>query len=649
MKFFKRASFFTGAVLTFLLWTMSLSAQAQGKRTYFNGKISTQAEDRFDECFEDLTASWLDAYIDSLLTTGQEKQEEVYLCMAHTLQAYQYYISGDSLNFFSLSSQAMKEAKNVGSTRLYYNLKANQIGFYSNHHNTFKAQQIAEQMIEEASKSKDDNAIIMGYLSLAIVHAEHTDYRRSSMCYEQVLKYLDDTGSDDNAMRAQMKYSIGDNDYSMGLYNEAQRHMAEAIELLPTIHEAYLIQALSHFKTGDHATFQKLFADVKKNRAEALQDDDNFIYAEIMDYALNRNYTKAMERCNDLKNRSKALFAKSDVYVLMNDMSKAFETYRLANVALDSIRQETFSEMLASADQEMDTAYQLFQKDEQLRKSRMLMIISALCIVILLLALVSFLFYYRQRNMWQKNRIAIIKKYNAELTEAKEKAEEADRLKTMFLQNMSHDLRTPLNAIVGFSQLLGLPDGFNSEAEKEKYNSYIANNSEMLMLLFEDILNMGDIEKGNFKVEYKTTPCNELCRNILKCVEYRLPTGVELNFTTNVDDSFSLNTDGRRVQQVIMNFLTNACKHTHEGEIRLDCQVNQPENTVTFSVIDTGEGVPEDIRDTLFERYIKRGKEDSHGLGLNICRTIAGKMGGTVSLDKSYTTGAKFDFQLKLQ
>ena len=238
------------------------------------------------------------------------------------------------------------------------------------------------------------------------------------------------------------------------------------------------------------------------------------------------------------------------------------------------------------------------------------------------------------------------KKYEHNLQEQKKEAQEKSNMKSRFIQNMSHDIRTPLNAIVGFSQLLGLPDGSLTEEEKEEYSSHIANNSNMLMMLVDDILNISDVESGNYKITLRPVKFNELCANTLKSVEYRVPAGVKLYYTSDVDDDATFNTDGRRVQQVLINFLTNACKHTQEGEIRLECHVNEKPGQIHFSVIDTGEGVDPSMADDLFQRFTKLNTVEGTGIGLNICQTISQKLGGSVSFDKTYTGGAKFDFYL---
>ena len=133
-------------------------------------------------------------------------------------------------------------------------------------------------------------------------------------------------------------------------------------------------------------------------------------------------------------------------------------------------------------------------------------------------------------------------------------------MKTMFVQNMSHEIRTPLNAIVGFSQLLALPDGVVSEEEKTKYGEYIMTNSNMLTMLVDDILNLSDVESGNYRVTMARTVCNAPVEAAMKTAELRVPAGVNMYYTTEVDDDFTIVSDVHRIQQVLVNYITNACK-----------------------------------------------------------------------------------------
>lgn len=229
--------------------------------------------------------------------------------------------------------------------------------------------------------------------------------------------------------------------------------------------------------------------------------------------------------------------------------------------------------------------------------------------------------------------------------EAAKIANEASKMKSRYVQNMSHDIRTPLNAIVGYSQLLALPDGSLSSEEKAEFTEYINSSAEMLTMLVNDVLSMSDIESGILKIQMSNSRCNEICDKAISCSKMRVAGGVKLYCTSEVEDSFTVYTDPKRVQQILINLLSNACKHTDKGEIRLHCSITEHPGYVTFSVTDTGCGVPKEKAEEIFKRFsTSSGGLGGHGLGLNICQDLAIRLSGDIRLDQSYTNGARFIF-----
>ena len=278
---------------------------------------------------------------------------------------------------------------------------------------------------------------------------------------------------------------------------------------------------------------------------------------------------------------------------------------------------------------------------EASRKAARTAIIVAVLLTLLLLGILLFvLLHMRTLARANKRDEARI----AELQAANEKVRMADEAKTRFVQNMSHEVRTPLNAIVGFSQLLSLPDGSFPEAEKEEFAHHIVNNTKMLTMLLDDILNASAMDSGGYRISYEDGEMNFIASESISSAEHRLQPGVRLYYVPAKEEAFHFHTDPRRVQQILINLLTNACKHTTQGEIRLEGSLTENPGFVTYSVTDTGSGVPADQAEAIFQRFTKLNEfVQGTGLGLSICREIATKMGGKVYLDTKHPgPGARF-------
>lgn len=218
-----------------------------------------------------------------------------------------------------------------------------------------------------------------------------------------------------------------------------------------------------------------------------------------------------------------------------------------------------------------------------------------------------------------------------------------NRMKTEFVQNISHEVRTPLNAIVGFSTLLCDETIPLSADEKASFRSCITNNAELLLLMIDDILNLSDIEQGTLQVAHAQTLCNQIGRKTVACSKPRIVEQVNLCYTTEVDDGFYILSDARRIRQILAHLVWNASKFTRQGEIRLHCSATEHPGFVTFSVTDTGCGLaPAQVKE-IEARLQRDGVYAScHVQGLDICRDLTHRLGGEIRLDPSYTGGARF-------
>jgi len=335
---------------------------------------------------------------------------------------------------------------------------------------------------------------------------------------------------------------------------------------------------------------------------------------------------------------------------VLSCVAEATGQYRLAgflkNICLDG-KEKELNDLLDMNLSEMEAKYKNNELsatiEEQTSELKVVNVIVAVLLSVILLGGILGLYIYVRnlRKSQRKDRIMI-----AELTDANERARAADVAKTQFMRNMTHELRTPLNAISGFSQVLSMTDDMSVQ-EKKEMAGYIVENTNIMTMLIDDIINSSAMDKNEYEVVMGDAECGQICRDSMATVEYRLQRGVRMRFKPSMPIPYKLKTDARRVQQVLINLLTNACKHTVKGEIRLGCSLTEVPGMLSFSVEDTGPGIPASEAEHIFERFVKLDSfVQGTGLGLSICRQIAQALGGSVYLDTEYTGGARFVFNV---
>ncbi len=233
-------------------------------------------------------------------------------------------------------------------------------------------------------------------------------------------------------------------------------------------------------------------------------------------------------------------------------------------------------------------------------------------------------------------------KYGLQLKQAKDKAEEADRLKSAFLANMNHEIRTPLNAIVGFSQVL--VDEEDRETRLE-FSNIIQSNNELLQRLIGDVLDLSKIESNSMPLIYKELDIGLLMKEIYSMILLRMPSGIELRL--NDCEALVMEADKNRLTQILTNLLTNSIKHTEKGFIRFGYK--RTAASVEFFVEDSGEGIPRDKIDSIFSRFVQLDSwSKGVGLGLAICRGLVEQMGGKIWVTSELGKGSIFYVTLPL-
>ncbi len=299
------------------------------------------------------------------------------------------------------------------------------------------------------------------------------------------------------------------------------------------------------------------------------------------------------------------------------------------------------------------------ERENQLRAKRSdRVILFAALIVVLILIFVMIFLYRTSRRMKRlnirraKDNAALLEERDSlrriqnDMMRAAEKVRRADQQKEEFIDNVSNEIQTPVNAIVEYSQLIVDCIDDDRHSYLDRFASVVKLNAELLSSLVGDVLDVASHDKGTFKIEKRPVSVQDLSTVAIDTVKDRIPQGVELVNEVADQPDILVDTDGKRVAQVLMHLLTNAAKFTTEGTITLSGSLSPDGQMYTFAVTDTGIGIPAGKEEEIFERFKKLSKyTQGVGLGLPVGRMIATLLGGELKVDTSYESrGARFVF-----
>ena len=254
----------------------------------------------------------------------------------------------------------------------------------------------------------------------------------------------------------------------------------------------------------------------------------------------------------------------------------------------------------------------------------------------------------RETNALLESERDNLRRIQASLIETRDQARQANRHKSDFISNMTHEVTTPLNALVESAHLI--VDNVSSEKRKylDRFARTIDVSAEMIRTLINDVLEMNNLDSGTLLIQRATIPLNTICIAALQSMRIHTKPGVQLRWANEKEPTQVIFTDARRVEQVLVNLLSNGLKLTDEGYVELAYTVDTEAGTTTFTVTDTGIGVPEGKEEIIFERFEKLSpSSQGNGLGLSISRMIAIQLNGSLYIDTTYTgEGSRFVFTI---
>lgn len=327
-------------------------------------------------------------------------------------------------------------------------------------------------------------------------------------------------------------------------------------------------------------------------------------------------------------------------------IAKAAEGYKELQIIYEVNDLKQANDNLASVNNQME---------EDRHRDIFLFSMIILSVLLILLGILYFLYSrstHLAAGLVKSNKMLLderdaLKKAQQDLIDARDRAKIADRVKTDFVNNMSHEIRTPLATIVEYSTLIADCVDENNRSYIKRFADIVSLNTDLLLTLVNDVLDLPAIENAKINLHITPASAKEICQLAVDSVEKRVKPEVKLIFENESDTDISLRTDAHRVEQVILNMLSNATKFTSEGTITLGYSLSDDGQNIRFTVTDTGIGIPRGMEETIFERFEKvNSSTQGNGLGLYICRLLATLLNGTIELDAEYRDGARFIFTI---
>ena len=538
--------------------------------------------------------------------------------------------------------------RETGNIYFYFNEKTIALDFYQ------KSLKLSEEF-------NNNDGIAKAYNNMGRIYSETGNYNLALECLKKSLSYK--SQENDRVSYGNTLLNIGTVYLAQQKFEDALAFFGQSFESFSSVSNAEGM-ANSLYYSGQTYLLKNQF-----NQALASQDEAWRIASETESKRLQVRISLAL----------------SEIHAKVGDFKRAYSYFKIHSNLRDSV----FSDENTKLVLELETRYQLHAKQRQIellskeqalkqseqRKARIW--IALLAIVTLFLISLSYFIYLRFKDKNKHNKQLIeeihqrkeveqklndykehlenlVDERTWELKIAKDRAEEADRLKTAFLTNMSHEIRTPMNAIVGFSYLLTDPD--SSEESKAEYYNIIKSNGEVLMNLINDILDISMIESGQLKTRNKAANIGNIARELL--THYNQTKDElgkkKITITLDIEDAdnnLTVKTDPVRLRQVLSNLLSNSLKFTNEGRICFGYRLSDSKEIIFF-VRDTGCGIDPKHHKAIFERFNKFGNASDaklytgSGLGLAISHELVNLLGGKIWLDSFPGKGSTFYFTI---
>ena len=551
------------------------------------------------------------------------KQSLEYLTLRDSMN--HAFNDGDSTRFFTAVKNLQKYLLKQNDLHAYYTQRCNEIIFLMNRQKIFEAYKLAQQLSKELRERKLDKEMYMAVNMMGHINRYCGNKEAAKKCFYQVIDMMEKEGYRESTPPIYMNIvnvQMGDDP------DEAERLLKKAADIAREVAPERVFdietrRSVSYFNRGDIPRFLEAYKEYRKG----VEEGKTTVHGRTMEIY----YLAAIGNTDNAIALAKQELGDDadDIITLIYEKAgrwkEAYFSQKEEMASNDSIDNVVLSNSMQGIQDEL----KLYEAERQAARNQLFALLACIGLLMVIVMALVYIVHTRRQHMKQLKR-------------AYEYALESDRLKTAFIQNMSHEVRTPLNILNGFAQVIANPDQDTSIEERKAIAATIAHNAHLITNLIDEILELSSNEMTTTANKPDSVRCNDLFKKVIDSYASEVSQGVELRLESTLPDDFAIQSNEAMMQRILSTLVDNAVKNTQQGTVIL--KASATDDVLTLAVEDTGCGIPKEETEHIFERFVKLDTfKEGVGLGLTLCRRLAQRLGGTVRLDTTYPgPGARF-------
>ena len=573
----------------------------------------------------------------ALLGTGSVKANDDYKNDKRYLELrdamHHAFNDADSARFYPAVKNLENYLLEKNDLHAYYTQRCNEIIFLMNQQKIFEAYTLGRQLSTELREKKIDKEMYMAYNILGHINRYCGNKAAARRIFRKVIDMMEEAGYYENMPPIYMNLvnvEIEENP------DEAMRLLDKALEIAQKYSPERMFDIetrkyLTYFTKGDIKKFQECYELYRKGVAEGKSS----VHGRSMEVYYLASLGKTEEAIALAKEElgDEGGDAIAEILQRAGRWEEAYKALKEATNAKDSVNNVVLINSMRSISDQL----RLEEMEKQTARNRLIGMGIGLLLLALLVGALSYIVLNRRKHL-------------KELKIAYDHALESDRMKTAFIQNVSHEVRTPLNIISGFSQIIAMPELTSNTEERQHMALMMQKNCHQITSLIDEMLELSFSESTEDAVKEDHVEINDMLRDMLQENQPLVNAGTKLEFNTTISDDFVLTTNLTMLRRAIATLIDNAIKNTTKGTITMKVSALGSTQLV-LAVEDSGPGIPEEEAEHIFERFVKLDDfKEGLGLGLPLCRTLVKRLGGNVLLDQTFKgPGARFIITLPIE